>query len=278
MQTVGDYSQYMAVAFAGMDNTASHMGKMVYSLLNSGAMAKQTIANATVGGTIGTETFTSTYVGTSPTYGAFTRTISYTATSGQTAAQVATAIAALVNADEYLNDVLTAGTSTAAVTHTIRYFNQNPITSVTNTASGSATFTASPTVTNYTAAAGINFGYAVGQYSTDDDDECQAITTSTNLTIAGIAISQHLYEQSFPPATTGIMQYPANSVVQVMRRGLVWVPVAAAVTRNTVPAVLNATGQLTATGAGSSTALTGAIYRTTQATAGGLALVEINLP
>jgi hypothetical protein len=67
---------------------------------------------------------------------------------------------------------------------------------------------------------------------------------------------------------------PAQSLVEIVTRGLYWVQVAAAVTPGyRVPAVLNATGQLTTTGAGSSTAFTGTLYKSAAA-AGGLAIVS----
>ena len=97
------------------------------------------------------------------------------------------------------------------------------------------------------------------------------------------------YTKSKSPAATAVGNQNGLSIqvdycqpykkgrVAISKREQIWVPVAAAVTRGTVPAFLNATGQITATGAGSSTALTGAIFET-DADAGETALVSINLP
>jgi len=272
-QSLSEYDSTMPSAYAGLVTSTPLPGQYI-TAVNSGQYAKQTVGTLTVAGTIGTETFTITVNGESPVYGTFSRTVTVVATSGNTATNVAAALVTALNADEYINDVLVASNAAGVITLTVRYFGVNPITSVAGTASGSATLTASPTVTAFTDASALRFGYVAARYSGYGDNECSPMTTNSGVTILGITAAVNEYEQSYPIDFVDLSGVPALGVARIIKRVPIWVPVAAAVVRDTVPGVVNTTGQLTTAGVG--TALTGAIYMTSAA-AGGLALVSINI-
>lgn len=251
----------------------------ILSCSNSGGMAKQTIGTITIGGTYAEgETASIAIVGNSPTSGAFNKTFTATGDAAPTVTEIAAALVAAINADEDVNDILVATNAAGVITLTVRYFGINPVTSVTGSeASSSGTITASPTVTGFATAAEIPFGYAVGQYlGTQTYKECAKITTTSGLTVLGIAKESKSVEAPYPfnPATA--IAYPATSTVEIVRRGRIWCPAAAAIVPGTIPAILTATGQLTTNGAGSSTAGTGMLCRSYDA-ATGLALIEVAL-
>jgi hypothetical protein len=111
------------------------------------------------------------------------------------------------------------------------------------------------------------------------------LPTAGGQTFAGFTVNQHT-EQTYPfVASSG--QYAINDIVNVCRRGLVVVQVAANVTcaiTDTVYIVSSGAtaGQITNSSASSAIAATGAVFRETMSTASasatGLCLVEINLP
>lgn len=284
MQTLGTYEQSMPVAYAGLIALMGNSNQATKTewRLNSGGQAKQTIGTVTIGGTYAEgETASITVVGTSPTTGSFTKTVTATGDAAPTVTEMATALVTALNADDDINDVLVASNSAGVITLTVREYRTNPITSVSGSeASSSGTITASPTVTSYTDAAAIPFGYAVMQDSADGDNVCRKFTSAASGSdiVLGVATCRHMGEQAYPNTTaTTPDTWKANESVEIMRAGLIWVPVAAAVTKGTQPYIIDATGQLTANGAGSATAMASALYRTTT-TAAGLALVELNLP
>jgi hypothetical protein len=247
-----------------------------FTRYNTGSTAVPSIGDMTVAGTIGTATFTLTFNVTGLVGVATTKVITHTATSGNTATDVAAAIVAKINADETVNDVLVASNVAGVISFAARRFRK--VTSITGAATASATLTASSTIVQESTPAEIPFGFAVGSYPTFGADQCSAISTGSSLTILGLARHRYYDTAEYPynQNKTG-RGYPAQVLVDIRTKGLFWVPVAAAVTANTVPAILNATGQLTTNGAGSSTAFTGALYKSAAA-AGGLAIVSLDLP
>jgi hypothetical protein len=246
-----------------------------FTRYNSGSTALFSVSDMTVAGPIGTATFTLTFVVTGLIGVATTKIITYTAASGNTATDVAAALVGLINADTLLNDVLVASNVAGVISFAVRRFRK--VTSITGAATASATLTAASTVVQESTPTEIPFGFAVASYPTFGKDQCSAVSTGSSLTILGLA--RHRYydvaEYPYNAGKTG-RGYPAQSLVEIVTRGLYWVQVAAAVTKDSVPAVLNATGQLTTTGAGSSTAFTGTLYKSAAA-AGGFAIVSLNL-
>ena len=272
-QSLSEYTTTMPSAYAGLVNSTQLPGQYI-TAINSGQYAKQVIGTLTVAGTIATETFNITVAGISPVYGAFSRTVTVVAAAGNTAANVATSLVAALNADEFINDVLVATAAAGVITLTVRQFGINPITSVTASATGAATITTAPTVTPFVIASMIPFGYVAARYAGYGDNECSPMTTASGVTILGIVSAANEYEQSYPIDFVNLAGVPALGVARIQKRSQVWVPVAAAVVRDTVPGVVATTGQLTTSGVG--TALGGAIYMSSAA-AGGLALVGINI-
>lgn len=266
-------------ALAGMlADDGGVTGRQVFNKANSGSMAKQTIGTLTVTKGANAGDFTVTVSGTSAGGVVFSSPVVVPVEAGDTATTSAEKIVAALNADENINDVAIASNVAGVITLTVRFFGVDPITAVTGAATGSGNaITASTTVTPHADAAVIPFGYAVGRYATDTDEEVQKITIGSGLTIVGIAKRINQIEAGYPFNPLADVGYPANYTVEVARKARIWCPVAAAVTRDTQPYVLNATGQLTATGAGSATALPSSIYLTST-TGAGFALVEINLP
>lgn len=264
-------------AFAGMlADDGAVTARQVFAKANSGSMAKQTIGTLTVTKGANAGDFTVTVVGTAAGGVSFTSAVVVPVEAGDTATTSAAKIVTALNADEDINDVAIASNAAGVITTTVRFFGVDPITSVAGAATGSGNaITASPTVTPHTEAAVIPFGYAVGRYTTDSDEEVQKITSATNLTVMGIAKRIIQYEAPYPYSESATAGYPANSTVEVYRRGRIWVPVAAAVTRDTPAYFVTATGQFTTTGVG--TAFPTGTYLTST-TGAGLALVEINLP
>jgi len=264
--------------------TPGFAGQLISSLSGDGTVSfangttqKQTIAAITaVHGGTAAGVFTLTIGVDSPVTGVSTQVIAYSAASNATATVVADALVAAFNANSILNDVALASNVAGVITITILYPRQNPITSVAGTVTGSGnTLTASPTITNFAQEAKIPFGYAVGYYSSLGDHQCSRITTATGLTILGVAVRSLSVEAGFPYDPGEVTGYGATDSVNVLRKGRIYVPVAAAVTRQTQANVVASTGQFTTNGAG--TAVPGSIYLTSAA-AGGVAELEINLP
>lgn len=246
------------------------------SLIN-GTTQKQTIAAITaVHGGANAGNFTLTIGVTSPVTGDSTQVVTYAAGASDTSTEVAEALVAAFNANTVLNDVALASNVAGVITLTTLYPRTNPIATIANTVSGgSNTLTASPTITSFTEEAKIPFGYAVGSYAALADGQCAKITTASGLTIVGIAVRSLQVESSFPYDPDEVSGYGATSPINVLRKGRIWVPVLAAVVRNTQAYVVSATGQFTTNGSG--TAVPGSVYLTSAA-AGGVAQVEVNLP
>jgi hypothetical protein len=254
------------------------------TLINAPIAAKQTIGTLTVTKGANAGDFTIQVIGTAPIGGAYNITVTYSALAGDTATIVGAGLAAAVNANQTLNDFLSASNASGVVTLTVIQPNSNPVTSVTGAATGASNaLTTSPTVTNYAANSVVYYGYAMGQYGTAQFNQTaltggsgSPITTATNLTIAGIAIESKSGEFGYPYSAVAIGGYAPNEAVPLATVGSkiqIWVPVAAAVVAGTVPGVVNTTGQLTTSGSG--TALTGALYLTSQSTVGATALVQL---
>lgn len=264
-------------AFAGMlADDGAVTGRQVFAKANSGSMVKQTIGTLTVTKGANAGDFTITVVGTAAGGRAFTSAVVVPVLAGDDATASAVKIVTALNANENINDVAIASNAAGVITLTVRYFGVSPITSVTGAATGVGNaITAAPTVTPHTEASIIPFGYAVGRYAADTDEEVQRITTATGLTIVGIAKKILQVETPYPYNANIDAGYVANSTIEVYRRGRMWVPTAAAVVRDTPAFFVSTTGQFTTTGVG--TAFPTATYLTST-TGAGLALVEINLP
>lgn len=140
-----------------------------------------------------------------------------------------------------------------------------------------------PTVRESKAAvAAVNFGTFVCRRASpaDAEDQCANPAATADVTARGRGIA--LRDES-RKHTTG---YEVNDQVSYLRRGCVWVVVEEAVLQDDAVFVRFASGgggtQLGAFRKSADTAtavaLPGAIYKTAQATIGGLAMVEINLP
>jgi flavin reductase (DIM6/NTAB) family NADH-FMN oxidoreductase RutF len=101
------------------------------------------------------------------------------------------------------------------------------------------------------------------------------LSSSGSDVFRGIVAHRHK-EQSYP-FTASSAAYLQNEIANVLRRGLIWVVVGAAVAVDADAYVItDGSGQFTSSS--SSNIATGGKFRTAQATVGGLAQVEINLP
>jgi hypothetical protein len=129
----------MAPALPGQEANSRAMTEG-FTRYNTGSTAIPSIGDMTVAGTIGTATFTLTFVVTGLVGVATTKVITYTATSGNTATDVAAALVARINADETVNDVLVATNVAGVISFAVRRFRK--VTSITGAATGSATLTA----------------------------------------------------------------------------------------------------------------------------------------
>lgn len=119
-------------------------------------------------------------------------------------------------------------------------------------------------------AAGIGFGVVVGKGSADNG---AVIGASAAANFLGIAVRDRtLLIASGETAD----QYQQNDVMGVMYRGLIWVPVGAAVNDGDDVTFVNSTGVLSSTATGGTQfAIAGARWMTTQATVNGLALLHL---
>jgi hypothetical protein len=119
-------------------------------------------------------------------------------------------------------------------------------------------------------------------------DTCTLPDAAGEVTESGLGISEL---DNYKPAGSSAA-YDSGEMVRIVRRGLVWCPVEDSstagqhpfvrITAKATPLANEALGRFRsdADGAdsGVATEQTECLFRTTQATAGGLALVEINLP
>jgi hypothetical protein len=278
-QQFADYQTRADISVAGeLAYSMSRTAPNLFTKFNTGGQSKQTIATQTIAGTIATgDTVTATFTGTNKLGTGFTKAITVTAIAAETATTLAAKLVTAINADEDVNDVLRASNAAGVLTYTIRDFGVNPITSVAGSATGTTTFTASPVITPAGFAGSVNFGYVVGRYAAQSDNACAAVTTAAGLTVLGIATRRYKTESNYPYNPLAATAYLANDMVEYVRGdGFIYVPTFNAVARDTVPAFLNATGQICATGTASSTPLPNSLFHSSTAAAG-LAIVEINL-
>lgn len=137
------------------------------------------------------------------------------------------------------------------------------------------------------AAAAVNFGTFVCRRAApaDGDDQCANPAATADVTARGRGIAI-LDQTKKGPQYGTVGGYVANDQVEYLRQGQIWVTVEEAVVQDGPVFVRFAAGgggtQLGAfrTSADTATAvqLPSAIYKTSQPTIGGLALVELNLP
>jgi hypothetical protein len=282
-QYIGEYSQLPVIGIAGESVDGHDASDFVFKI-NAGDKAVQSVATATVAGTIGTETFVSTIVLNLPENSALTVTASTTAGGAiTTATNVAADQVAKLNANSNFSKVAVASNSAGVITITVRanQYGRNPITSIANTATGSATYTASPALTSYTVGSSVPYSYAVGQATTDSDTEARLWKGTGR--ILGIAALQRTSEQAYDPTGntfTGIStESPVDSIhaggqLKIKRKGRIYVLAADAVTRNGAVYANNTTGQIQAA-SGSATAITGATFETSTTAAGQIAIVQL---
>ena len=266
------YPQYPNVALPGMpaDSYSGTLANVISRTLRPSTQ-RQTLTALTVTYNAA-GTYTVNLAGTTPQGVPFS--IATVVTAGADAATSATAIAAALNANATINDVIYATAAAAVVTLTVIAPNLNPITTYTVSATGGSNALSTATITNAVLSAGVPFGRLVGSYSGDADTTCRPITTASGLTQLGVALLDTTKQQPWPP-TGADLQYENSDSVSIAPIGsgaVVWVQVAAAVVEQTVPDIVATTGQFTTAGAG--TAVTGTRYLTSAA-AGGLAKVRL---
>lgn len=247
-----------------------------FTRTNTGSIAIQSMSDMTVAGTIGTSSFTLTfsYLGLLGNPG--TKVVTYTATTGQNATDVAAALVAKINADPDVNDVLIASNVAGVISFAPRRFRK--VTAIAGATTGAGTLTAASTITSETTPLEIPFGFFVGSYPNYGPGQCSAISTATGLTVLGLARYRADTEMEWPVNWLKTKRgYPPNHAnVDIRTRGLFWVPVSGPVAKGPV-SILNATGQACPAGAPASTVLTNVTYLDAT-TAAGLARVSLNLP
>jgi hypothetical protein len=283
-QYIGEYAQLPVIGIAG-ESVDGHDASDFIFKINAGDKAVQTVATATVAGTIGTETFTSTIVLNLPENPALSVLVSTTAGGAiTTATHVAADQVAKLNANTSFSKIAVASNALGVISIAVRanQYGRNPITSIANTASGSATYTAAPALTGFTTGSSVPYGYAVGQATTDSDGEARLWKGTGR--ILGIAALLRTNEQAYAPATnsfTGISilgsdvdSIPAGGQLKIKRKGRIYVVTADAVTRNAAVYASNTTGQIQATSSGA-TAISGATFETSTTAAGQIAIVQL---
>ena len=125
---------------------------------------------------------------------------------------------------------------------------------------------------------GIDFGYAVRRHG-DSADEIEIGAGGGSS--APFAVTEFLGVAVKSPGvgstnTADDNQYDAGDHASILSQGDVWVPVVAAVTAGGVVTVNGTTGQFSSvTAADGQFLVTGAVWRTSQATAGGLAVLRL---
>jgi hypothetical protein len=282
-QFLSEYTQYPASAYPGMPVDSVQLNDWI-SLTNSGLAARQTVAGMTVGGTIGTETFTVTVNGTDPVSGLAWTAIATSVGSGalNTAALIAADLTSKLNANLSYRNYATASVVGAVISQTAKQPNVNPISSVAGTASGSATLTASPVVTSFILASTIPYGYGIGQAATDNSDECRLWAGSG--TLRGLCVlGQMRFEQNHVPfprfnspisATFPSDGVPMNRIAAVARSGRWYTSVGDAVARNALVYVNNTTGRIQGSSSGA-TALGSSTFLSSTSAAG-MSSVQLN--
>lgn len=283
-QFIGEYTQSAVIGVSGQDVDGHDATDFIYKI-NAGDKTVSTIANATVAGTIGSETFTSTVVLNLPENPALSFTVTTVANGGSitTATDVAADQVAKLNANIYFYRVAVASNAAGVISYTVRdnQYGKNPITSITNTKTGSATYTASPAVTSYATGSSVPYGYAVAQASTDTDGEARLFKGTG--TILGIASLFRTSEQAYNPtgnSQIGISQVsPVDSIppggqLKIKRKGRIYVLAADAVTRGAAVYANDTTGQIQA-GSSGATAISGATFRGSTTAANQIVAVQL---
>jgi hypothetical protein len=282
-QLISEYAQLPAIGIAG-ESVDGHDASDFIFRINAGDKTVQTVATATVAGTIGTETFVSTIVLNLPENPALTVAVSTTAGGPiTTATHVAADQVSKLNANVNFFRVAVASNAAGVITITVRpnQYGKNPIVSIANTASGSATYTASPALTGFTVGSSIPYGYAVGQTTADSDGEARLWRGTGR--ILGIAALLRTNEQAYAPSTnsfTGIsVASPADAIaagdqLKIKRKGRIYVLAADAVTRNAAVYANNTTGQIQA-GSSGATAITGATFEGSTTAANQIVVVQL---
>ena len=93
-------------------------------------------------------------------------------------------------------------------------------------------------------------------------------TYSSGDVFMGIAVANHT------SSTASVGTYEAYDTVSVMKKGMIWVQVAAAVSTAPVAAYANSSGLFSPTASGNYNG--GCMFRTNQATVSGLAVIDVN--
>jgi hypothetical protein len=273
-QSLYDYRKEMDRAVAGLlmdSNTIDELSKM-----NSGVQTGQTIGDITVAGTIATGNDFSLTIAVMTAIGTIvSKTVTYKAVAGNDAAAVAGKLKDAINAEELLNDFVSAANTSGVLKLTVRQ--NRKIQTIAASATGAATITAAPAITNATEPALIPWGYFVGQYPGFSDNQAGAITSNTNARILGICkkYNYQTREEPYNPLREfGIL--PFHNVL-IVPRARIWVPVSGSVARGDRVAYLNTTGQPCKDGTANSTPVTGTEFVTASGP-DGLAGLSINLP
>ena len=283
-QLLNEYSYGAQLGVIGGDVDGHDAADYIYRT-NAGDATVETIATTTVAGTIGTETFTMTPLLNLPENPAYTFTVTTVANGGTitTATQVAADLVRQLNLNGNFYRVAYASNVAGVITITVRpnQTGRNPITSVTNTKTGSATITASPSVTSFASGSNVPYGYAVAIASTDSDTDAR-LWKGTG-TIVGVCSLRRSAEQAYAPNTNaniGISQLspvdyiPVGGQLAVKRKGRIFVLALDAVTRGAAVYANDTTGQLQGASSGG-TAITGATWGNTTSAAGSVAIVQL---
>lgn len=259
-QLLNEYSYGAQLGVVGGDVDGHDAADYIYRT-NSGDATVETIATTTVGGTIGTETFTMTPLLNLPENPAYSFTVTTIAngTTIATATQVAADLVRQLNLNGNFYRVAYASNVAGVITVTIRASEtgRNPITSITNTKTGSATITASPAVTSFASGSNVPYGYAVAIASTDSDTEARLWKGTGS--IVGICGLRRSAEQAYAPYTSGnvgisqlspVDYIPVGGQLGIKRKGRIYVLALDAVTRGGTVYANDTTGQLQAASSG----------------------------
>jgi hypothetical protein len=273
-QSLYDYRMEMDRAVAGLLMDSNPIDEL--SKINSGVQLGQTIADLTVAGTIAAGNDFSITIAVMTAIGTVvSKTVTYKAVAGNDAAAVAGKLKDAINAEELLNDYLSASNVAGVLKLTVRQ--NKKIQTIAASATGAATITAAPAITNAAEPAVIPWGYFVAQYPGFSDNQAGAVSTNTNARILGICKKydyQSREEPYNPQRNFGIL--PFHNVL-ILARARVWVPASGAIARGDKVAYLNTTGQPCKDGTANSTPVPGAEFITPSG-ADGLAGLSINLP
>jgi hypothetical protein len=268
------YPLRMPPAFPGQEANQRALTEG-FPRFNTGSIAVQSMSDMTVAGTIGTATFTLTFSYLGLLGKAGTKIVTHTATTGQTATDVAAALVAKINSDADVNDVLIASNVAGVISFAPRRFRK--VTAIAGAATAAGTLTAASTVTQESTPIEIPFGYFVGSYPNFGANQCSSISTATNLTVLGLACYRAYGEAEYPYNENKTKRgYLADKEVDIRTKTLMWVPTPGAVVKGPA-SLINATGQPCAAAAPASTPVANASWVNTT-TAAGLALISLNLP